>query len=104
MAALAFGAGTALQPCFAWSLLVLLGVGRTAALLYSLHRRRLRPLPMAEAAKDLRAVLSIPASPGGRRLLVLSPAAGPVSVLLFAACPAFRCRCCSRTRAATLAF
>jgi len=67
MAALAFGAGTALQPCFAWSLLVLLGVG-------GLLRSYIRSIAPASTAPPWRKrpricapFFSIPARLGGRR-------------------------------------
>jgi hypothetical protein len=105
MGLLSFAAGTALQPCFAWSVLVLLGVG---ALLKSYIRSTASAFdraPMREAAKDLRALLFYCGFAwGAGALLVLSPVAATPLVLGFAGFPSLCLALLVRDREGSLAF
>jgi len=105
MAALTFFAGTALKPCFIWSVLVLLAI---CALLRSYIRSTAAAfdrVPMAEAAKDLRAILLYAGLAwGSGAFLVLSPATDPLSAVIFAALPSLTLSLLLKDREGALAF
>jgi hypothetical protein len=103
MAALAFGAGTSLQPCFTWAMLVLVGVA--ALLRTQLRGALLEAEPMAEAARDLSLILIYCGFAwGAGAAMVLSPASGAVAALLFTAVPSLVLSLILKERNAVLAF
>lgn len=103
VAALAFGAGTSLRLCFAWSLLVLLGIG--ALLRCHIRSTASDRVSLSEAAQDLRAILLYAGiSWGTGALLVLPPATGPVLAVLFAVLPSICVALLLRDQGGTLAF
>jgi hypothetical protein len=104
MAMLTFAAGASLKSCFIWALLVLVGIG---ALLYSYIRSTAAfdRVPLNEAAQDLRAILLYAGFAwGAGAFLVLSPAAGPVTALAFAALPSLAVALLLADRDGPLAF
>ena len=105
VALLSFAAAMPLQPCFAWALLVLLGVG---ALLRSYIRSTASAFeraPMREAAKDLRALLFYCGFAwGAGGLLVLSPQTGTPLALAFAGLPTLCLSLLVKDREGALAF
>ena len=105
MAALAFGAGTALKPCFFWSVLMLLAV---LALLRSYIRSTAAAFdraPMEEAAKDLRAILLYAGFAWGTgAFLVLAPDTAPLAGLAFIALPSLMLSLLLKDREGALAF
>jgi hypothetical protein len=103
MAVLAFGAGTSLQPCFTWAMLVLLGIA--ALLRTQLRAHRLEAEPMAEAAGDLTLILLYCGFAwGAGAAMVLSPETRPAAALLFAAFPSLVLSLLLKERNAVLAF
>jgi hypothetical protein len=105
MAALTFEAGASLKSCFAWAVLVLMGIG---ALLRSYIRSTAAAFdraPLNEAAKDLRAILLYAGFAwGAGTFLMLPPDASPVSALAFAVLPALAVALLLKDRDGPLAF
>jgi hypothetical protein len=105
MATLTFAAGTALKPCFVWSVLVLLAV---CALLRSYIRSTAAAfdrVPMAQAARELRAILLYAGLAwGAGAFLVLAPDTSPLAALLFAALPSLTLSLLLKDREGALAF
>jgi hypothetical protein len=85
-AALLVGAGTGLALCFAWSLLMLLGI--SALIVCHIKSMVGDHVLLADAVKDLRVVLAyVGIAWGTGALLVLPATAGPLLVLGFAVLP-----------------
>ena len=101
---LLFAAGTSLQSCFFWSLLVLVGVG-------ALLRCHIQVTGRAGSdnldgdVRDMRAVLLYAGFVwGAGALLLLAPMAGPVATLSFAALPGLAMALLLKDRDGVLAF
>ena len=105
MAILSFAAGTALLPCFAWSLLVLIGV---CLLLRSYIRSTAAAsvtISMHQAATELRALLVYCGFAwGAGGLMVLSPDVSVPVPLIFAALPTLVLSMLLKDRDGALAF
>jgi hypothetical protein len=105
MAVLTFAAGTALQPCFIWAVLILLAVGTLLrSYIRSIAAAFDRPA-LTEAAQDLRAILFYAGSAwGAGAFLVLSPAATPATAVLFAVLPSLTLSLLLKDREGVLVF
>ena len=105
MAVLAFDAGATLKSCFAWALLVVIGVG---AMLRSYIRSTAAMFdrtPLTEAAQDFRAILLYAGFAwGAGAFLVLPPVAGPLAILVFAGLPSLGLALILKDQGGPLAF
>jgi len=105
MTVLTFAADTALQPCFAWAVLMLLAVGTLLRSYIRSTAAGFARMPLMDAAKDLRAILFYTGSAwGAGAFLVLSPAAGPALAVLFAVLPSLMLSLLLKDREGALVF
>jgi hypothetical protein len=103
--AVSIASGASLQQEFAWSLLVLVGVGAMLRSYIKSIAQAFDRAPLREAAKDLRAVLFYAGFAwGAGAFLLLGANPVPITGLCFAVLPSLAMALLLRDRAAALAF